>query len=63
MATTDKQQVGVLTGAERGKHTIIICCVNAVGMSVSLMMIFPRKNMKNGLIDDASPGTVDKAQQ
>lgn len=62
LATTGRKQVGVITSAERGTNTTIVCCVNAVGTFVRPMMIFSRKNMKSELIDEAPPGTLGVAQ-
>lgn len=63
LATTGRKQVGVITSAERGINTTVVCCVNAVGTFVPPMMIFSRKNMKNELVDEAPPGTIGLAQQ
>lgn len=63
LATTGRKQVGVITSAERGTNTTVVCCVNAVGTFVPPMMIFPRKNMKNELVDGAPTGTLGVALQ
>lgn len=62
LATTGRKQVGVITSAERGTNTTVVCCVNAIGTFVPPMMIFSRKNMKNELVDEAPPGTLGVAQ-
>lgn len=63
LATTGRKQVGVLTSAERGTNTTVVCCANAIGTFVPPMMIFPRKNMKQELIDGAPPSTLGVPQQ
>lgn len=63
LATTGRKQVGVLTSAERGINTTVVCCANAIGTFVPPMMIFPRKNMKKELVDGAPAGTLGVAQQ
>lgn len=63
LATTGRKQVGVITSAERGTNTTVVCCVNAVGTYVPPMLIFPRKYMKHELVDEAPPGTLGVAQQ
>lgn len=63
LGTTGRKQVGVITRAGRGANATVFCCVNAVGTFIPPMMIFPRKNMRNELIDEAPPCTLDVAQQ
>lgn len=63
LATTGRKQVGVRTSAERGANDTVVCCVNAVGTFIPPMMIFPRKNMRNEIIDEAPPCTLCVAQQ
>ncbi|XP_023934569.1 uncharacterized protein LOC112043401 [Bicyclus anynana] len=62
LASTGRKQVGVITSAERGTNTTVVCCVNAIGTFVPPMMIFSRKNMKKELVDEAPPGTLGVAQ-
>lgn len=63
LATTGRKQVGAITSAERGFNVTVVCCMNAAGSYVPPFMIFPRKNMKNELVDEASTGTVGVAQE
>lgn len=63
LATTGRKQVGCLTSAERGSHLTVVCCMNAAGTYVPPCMIFPRKNMKNELLDEAPTGTIGIAQE
>jgi hypothetical protein len=57
-AKTEKKQVGHLTSAERGLHVTTVCCMNKTGHFVPPALIFPRKNWKNELNDDAPLGTL-----
>lgn len=63
LATTGRKQVGAITSAERGSNVTVVCCMNAAGSYVPPFMIFPRKNMKNELVDEAPTGTVGVAQK
>lgn len=62
-ATKGRKQVGILTSAERGHHYTIVCCVNALGTYIPPAFIFPRKNMKLDLMDQAPAGSVGFAQE
>ena len=37
-----EKSVAALTSAEKGKTITVICCVNAIGVFIPPMMIFPR---------------------
>lgn len=62
-ATTGRKQVGALTSAEKGSHVTVVCCMSASGNYVPPCLIFPRKLMKNELIDEAPTGTLGIAQE
>lgn len=62
LATVGRKQVGAITSAERGSNVTVVCCMNT-GSHVPPFMIFPRKNMKNELVDEAPIGTVGVAQE
>lgn len=62
-ATTGRKQVGSLTSAEKGSHSTVVCCMSATGNFVPPCIIFPRKNMRPELIDDAPTGTLGVAQE
>ncbi|VEN44176.1 unnamed protein product, partial [Callosobruchus maculatus] len=53
-----KKQISSLTSAERGKLITIITCVNASGVYIPPVIIFPRKNMKAELMLGAPAGAV-----
>lgn len=63
LATKGRKQVGVLTSAERGQHLTVVCCLNAIGTYVPPVLLFPRKNMKNELMDHAPVGALGLAQE
>lgn len=48
-----KKQVGVISSAERGKLTTVICCCNAAGSFIPPFFIFAREKMQPRLMDDA----------
>lgn len=58
-----KKQVGALTSAEKGRNVTAACCVSAAGHYVPPFLIFPRKTMRDDLLDGSPPGTVGKAQE
>lgn len=62
-ATKGRKQVGSLTSAERGLHYTAVCAMNAVGTFIPPAFIFPRKNMKPELMDNAPPGSVCFCQE
>lgn len=62
-ATTGRKQVGALTSAEKGSHVTIVCCMSANGHFIPPCLIYPRKNMKQELIDEAPTGTMGIAQE
>lgn len=53
-----KKQVGALTSLERGKLMTIVTCMNACGTYVPPLIIFPRKNMAQELMDGAPAGSI-----
>nr|CAH7767142.1 unnamed protein product [Callosobruchus chinensis] len=53
-----KKQISTLTSAERGKLITIITCMNASGVYIPPVLIFPRKNMKAELMIGAPAGAV-----
>ena len=61
VVTRGKKSVGGLTSAERGKNTTFLCCFSASGQYIPPFIIFPRARMKDGLLDNAPPGTVGHA--
>lgn len=63
VATKGRKQVGVATSAEKGQRFTAVCAMNAVGNYIPPAMIFPRKYMKQELIDKAPLGTVGYAQE
>lgn len=62
-ATTGRKQVGALTSAEKGSHVTVVCCMSANGHFVPPCLIYPRKIMKQELIDEAPTGSLGIAQE
>lgn len=46
-----RKEVAALTSAERGKLIIVVICMTAVGSYIPSLIIWPRKNMRNELMD------------
>lgn len=63
IAKTGRKQVGCITSAERGTNVTVVCCMSAGGSYIPPVLIFPRKNMKNELLDGAPAGTLGIAQE
>ncbi|KAJ8934808.1 hypothetical protein NQ318_010222 [Aromia moschata] len=57
LSISGKKQVGIISSAERGQLTTVICCCNATGSFIPPFMIFARKRMQERLLDGAPPGT------
>lgn len=53
-----KKQVCAVTAAERGALVTVVFCMNAAGGFVPPLFVFPRKNMKEELLDGAPPGSI-----
>ena len=62
LAQKGKRQVGTITSQERGKNVTAICAMNAVGNYIPPCLIFPRKRMKDELMDGAPPETMFTCQ-
>lgn len=57
------KQVGAMTSGERGANITVIGCINAVGNSIPPMMIFPRVNFREIMLNGAPPGTIGQAHK
>lgn len=53
-----QKQVGGISSAERGSLVTLVFCMNAAGLFVPPMFIFPRVNMKKELEDRAPAGST-----
>jgi hypothetical protein len=53
-----KKVVASLTSAERGNLITVVTCMNATGTYVPPLILFPRKNMKQELMDGARAGSI-----
>jgi hypothetical protein len=58
VAKKGKKQIGALSSAERGSLVTVVTCMSAGGSYVPPLIIFPRKRMKNELMDGAPPGSI-----
>lgn len=62
-AAKGRKQVGSLSSAERGQHVTVVCAMNAIGTYVPPAFIFPRKRLKEELMNGAPPGSISFAQE
>lgn len=53
-----KREVHKLSSAERGRLVTMVTCMSASGIFVPPLLVFPRKRMKQELLDGAPPGTI-----
>jgi len=53
-----KKDVGSVTSAERGNLITAVTCMNAAGTYVPPLIVFPRKNMKEELMDGSLRGSI-----
>ena len=58
IAPKRKKRVGCLSSAERGQLVTAEICMSAAGEFVPPMFIFPRKRMKDELMNNALPGAI-----
>ena len=58
IARKGKKQIGSLTSAERGSLVTVVTCMSPGGTFIPPLIIFPRTNMKNELMDGAPPGSI-----
>ncbi|GLV46268.1 hypothetical protein CBL_12345 [Carabus blaptoides fortunei] len=63
IATKGRKQVGAVTSAEWGQRFSIVCCMSAIGSYIPPAFIFPRKNMKIQLLDNAPVESVEFGQE
>ena len=53
-----KEEVISLTSAERGNLITVVAGMNATGIYVPPLIVFPRKNVKEELMDGAQEGSI-----
>jgi hypothetical protein len=58
ITTRGKKKLAFLTSAERGNLITVVTCMNATGTYAPLLIVFPRKNMKQELMDGAPAGSI-----
>ena len=61
LALKGSKQVGQITSSERGQLVTICCCVNAMGQTIPLVIIFPRVKFKSHMINETPTGTLGLA--
>ncbi|XP_072171817.1 uncharacterized protein [Diadema setosum] len=63
VAGKGQKQVGKLTSAEKGQTITAVGCISACGTYVPPMLIFPRKNYTEALMNGCPPGSTGKASE
>jgi transposase-like protein len=63
IAPKGKRSVGAVTSQEKGKTITVLCCMNAAGMFVPPMIIYPRVRMKPSFMDRAPTGALGVASK
>ena len=53
-----KRQTSSLQSAERGSLVTVVNCISPTGHFISLLLLFPRKNMKQELMNGTQPGSI-----
>jgi len=53
-----KRQISSVQSAERGSLVTIVNCVSPTGHFIPPLLVFPRKNMKQELMNGTSPGSI-----
>jgi hypothetical protein len=61
VAPKGDKQLGSTTSAERGQLVTVICGVSATGNHIPPMIIFPRVNFKDYMLNGAPPATLGSA--
>ena len=58
-----QHQVGKITSGEKSKTITAVCCFNATGSYIPPMMVFPRVNTNERLLNGAPPLTIGAASK
>jgi len=58
-----KKAVGILSSAEKGKTTTVVCCVSASGFYVPPTFIYPRVRVREQFLDRGPVGAVAKGSK
>lgn len=61
LATKGLKQVGSMTSGERGTNVTMIAAINAGGVFIPPMLIFPRVNFRDHMLKGAPPGSIGGA--
>ena len=57
-----KRQISSLQSAERGSLVTVITCMSPAGHFIPPLLVFPRKNMKQELMNSTPPGSIHACQ-
>ena len=63
LASKGRKQVGTISSAERGQNFTFVCCMNALGQFIPPVHIFPRKRLKEELMNNAPTGSIAFCQE
>jgi len=63
LAYKGQKQVGKITSGEKGRTITAVCAMNAVGMYVVPMLVFPRIYFNNRLLHGGPPQTIGGASR
>lgn len=61
LAPKNIRQLGSLTSGERGLNVTMIACINAIGNTIPPMLIFPRVNFKDHMLNGGPIGCIGGA--
>jgi len=53
-----KRQISSLQSAERGPLVTVVNCMSPTGHFIPPLLVFPRKNMKQELMNGTPPGSI-----
>jgi len=53
-----KRQISSLQSAEQGSLVTVVNCMSPTGHFIPLLLVFPRKNMKQELMNGMPPGSI-----
>jgi len=53
-----KRQISSLQSAERGSLVTVVNCISPTGHFIPPLLVFPRKNMKQELMNGTPPGSI-----
>jgi len=54
-----KRQISSVQSAERGSLVTVVKCMSPTGHFIPPLLVFPRKNMKQEMMNGTPPGSID----